>query len=97
MDSISIKSSYLLSNSTTTSGPATCVYPELKNNGYCNDESNTDVCDYDGDGMGNSDCCGDNVNTDHCSACECLDPIWFFFNSFFKKGRIDYENLISLK
>ena len=85
------------SNSTTTSGPATCVYPELKSNGYCNDESNTDVCAYDGDGMGNSDCCGDNVNTDHCSACECLDPIWILFNSFFKKGRNDYENLISLK
>ena len=85
------------SNSTTTSGPATCVYPELKSNGYCNDESNTNVCAYDGDGMGNSDCCGNNVNTDHCSACECLDPIWILFNSFFKKGRNDYENLISLK
>ena len=36
---------------------------------YCDDENNNEGCGWDG-----GDCCGDNVNTQYCSACECLDP-----------------------
>ena len=35
-------------------------------NGYCDDENNNMECDYDGD-----DCCGELVNTEHCTFCEC--------------------------
>ena len=43
--------------------------PHLKANGFCEDETNNEVCDYDG-----GDCCGINVYTSQCSVCECLDP-----------------------
>ena len=33
------------------------------------DDNNNEECGWDG-----GDCCGDNVNTQYCSACECLDP-----------------------
>ena len=36
--------------------------------GYCDDTNNNIECDYDG-----GDCCGDNVNTNYCSVCKCLD------------------------
>ena len=35
----------------------------------CDDLSNTPECNYDG-----GDCCGDEVNTDFCIDCQCLDP-----------------------
>ena len=35
-------------------------------NGYCDDENNNKECNYDGD-----DCCGELVNTEHCTFCEC--------------------------
>ena len=34
-------------------------------NGYCNDQTNNDVCDYDG-----GDCCWD-INSDMCTECVC--------------------------
>ena len=37
--------------------------------GYCEDYHNHKDCNFDG-----GDCCGDNVNTDYCDDCECLDP-----------------------
>merc|ERR1712088_186047 len=46
-----------------------CGSPQWKGDGYCDDENNNDGCDYDG-----GDCCGDDVNTQYCSACQCLDP-----------------------
>jgi len=46
-----------------------CGSPQWKGDGYCDDENNNDGCDYDG-----GDCCGDDVNTTYCSACQCLDP-----------------------
>jgi len=46
-----------------------CGFPQWKGDGYCDDENNNDSCDYDG-----GDCCGDDVNTSFCSACQCLDP-----------------------
>ena len=37
---------------------------------YCNDENNFSDCgNYDG-----GDCCGGDVNTLHCTVCECLEP-----------------------
>ena len=38
--------------------------------GYCNDESNTFECNYDG-----GDCCGPCVNTNFCKECLCLSNI----------------------
>merc|ERR1739848_319977 len=46
-----------------------CGFPQWKGDGYCDDENNNDSCNYDG-----GDCCGDDVNTSFCSACQCLDP-----------------------
>ena len=42
-----------------------CSYLELIGDGFCNDETNNENCNYDG-----GDCCV-NVNTDHCSECKC--------------------------
>ena len=36
-------------------------------NGFCNDEFNTVVCNFDG-----GDCCGSCVNTKYCDTCECF-------------------------
>jgi len=36
--------------------------------GYCDDINNTLECTYDG-----GDCCGDTVNTQYCSECQCLE------------------------
>ena len=36
-------------------------------NGYCNDQTNTAECNYDG-----GDCCGSNVNTQSCDNCICI-------------------------
>ena len=38
----------------------------LVGNGYCNDETNNADCNYDG-----GDCCLLDVNSEHCSECEC--------------------------
>ena len=37
-------------------------------NGYCDDENNNDECNFDG-----GDCCLDNVLTDYCTKCQCLE------------------------
>merc|ERR1719384_2892616 len=47
----------------------TCGAPQWKGDNYCDDENNNEGCDFDG-----GDCCGDNVQTQYCSACECLEP-----------------------
>ena len=44
-----------------------CFYSDLIGNGFCNDEANTDECNYDG-----GDCCGTCVNSEFCSDCVCL-------------------------
>ena len=41
----------------------------LIGDGYCHDDNNVAVCDYDG-----GDCCGYCVVKHYCSDCECLDP-----------------------
>jgi len=53
-----------------TDPPATaCGSPQWKGDGYCDDDNNNAGCAWDG-----GDCCGEEVNTQYCSACECLDP-----------------------
>ena len=50
----------------------TYIQPKLPSrfgDNYCDDDNNNEECGWDG-----GDCCGDNVNTQYCSACECLDP-----------------------
>ena len=46
-----------------------CGFPNYKGDSYCDDENNNCGCEWDG-----GDCCGENVNTQWCSACQCLDP-----------------------
>ena len=36
-------------------------------NGFCNDDTNNEGCNYDG-----GDCCGSCVNSKYCSRCECI-------------------------
>ena len=45
-----------------------CFPESVLGNGYCNDWVNTAACDFD-----KGDCCGDNVKTDYCTVCECLE------------------------
>merc|ERR1712168_301847 len=57
----------------TTAGPTQgppdgCGAPQWFGDNYCDDENNNFECGYDG-----GDCCGDNVNTQYCSECECLE------------------------
>ena len=40
--------------------------PSVVGDGFCNDETNNENCNYDG-----GDCCGYNINTDFCSDCKC--------------------------
>ena len=39
----------------------------LVGNGFCNDEANRVNCNYDG-----GDCCGYNINSEHCTDCTCF-------------------------
>ena len=49
-----------------------CGYPELKGDGFCNDENNNYLCGYDG-----GDCCNnDNANWNvNCTLCKCFEGI----------------------
>merc|ERR1719225_981819 len=46
-----------------------CDSPQFVGDNNCDDGNNNEGCGWDG-----GDCCGDSVNTQFCSACECLDP-----------------------
>ena len=52
-------------------------------NGYCDDVTNNGGCDFDG-----GDCCGDNVDMQHCAECicyavlDCAAPLDLIGNSF---------------
>merc|ERR1711981_64396 len=50
-----------------TQGPAECPTSYVGDN-YCDDECNNEDNDFDG-----GDCCGDDVNEQYCSACNCLE------------------------
>ena len=47
-----------------------CPQPTLIANGYCNDETNTQECSFDG-----GDCCGSCINIDLCTNCSCIDNV----------------------
>lgn len=47
-------------------GPTEKISNALVGNGFCNDETNNEACNYD-----NGDCCGTCVNSKYCSECEC--------------------------
>ena len=77
----------------------TCMHPEWKGNGWCEDENNNCGCDWDG-----GDCCGYDIaymqsyNCEH-QECECLDPNFVEpdWNScgepwWWKDGMCDDEN-----
>jgi hypothetical protein len=38
--------------------------------GFCDDETNTEICQFDG-----GDCCGSNVNTQYCIECVCKSSL----------------------
>ena len=44
-----------------------CDNVTLVHNGFCNDETNNLNCNYDG-----GDCCGYNINSEHCTECTCF-------------------------
>merc|ERR1711992_191800 len=52
----------------TTESPDACQGSWI-GDGECDDINNTEECQWDG-----GDCCGDDVATDYCTICECLDP-----------------------
>ena len=53
---------------TTAAPPSGCGNPNWVGDNFCDDENNNAECNFDG-----GDCCGDDVNTQYCSACECLE------------------------
>ena len=55
--------------STQTPSSNGCGAPEWATDAACDDENNNAACDFD-----NGACCGDNVDTEYCTDCECLDP-----------------------
>ena len=46
-----------------------CGSPNWKGDDWCDDENNNCGCEWDG-----GDCCGDDVKTQYCKECLCLDP-----------------------
>jgi hypothetical protein len=54
----------------------------LVGNGFCNDEINIEVCNFDG-----GDCCGTCVNSKYCSECECIgENSGTIMNAFLDNG-----------
>ena len=53
-------------------GSGGCFFLAYVGNGYCDDETNNQDCNYDG-----GDCCGSIVNTEYCSECQCFSLISF--------------------
>ena len=68
--------------------PSPCIN-SWKADGYCDDNNNIDICDYDG-----GDCCGDNVNTSYCYECTCKtgDGEYCQFPNFVADGFCDDGN-----
>ena len=46
---------------------STCLHENLVGDGYCDDEANNLICDYDG-----GDCCSSEINTLFCNECQCI-------------------------
>jgi hypothetical protein len=56
-------------STTASTCPGSCGTPNWKGDNWCDDENNNCGCEWDG-----GDCCGDDVKTQYCSECKCLDP-----------------------
>ena len=69
----------------------TCQETTWKGDNYCDDGNNNCGCEWDG-----GDCCGSNVKTDFCSACECLDPNAAGSRKKRNIETINYGNLVHL-
>ena len=52
---------------TTSELPVFCLFENLIGDGLCQDEANTNECNFDG-----GDCCGSDVNTTYCVSCQCV-------------------------
>ena len=62
-------------------GSSSCGNPGYKGDDNCDDENNNEGCAWDG-----GDCCGNDVNTQYCSYCDCLDP---YENIHMKKKKVN--------
>lgn len=51
----------------TTPNPDLCSKPEFIGDGYCDDITNTEKCDFDG-----GDCCVEQPNHRYCDNCTCI-------------------------
>ena len=45
-----------------------CTIPQWIGDGYCDDDINTEICNFDG-----GDCCGYSIDTTYCFECQCCD------------------------
>ena len=65
-----------------TISPLICEYPQWASDGFCDDETNTEECDFDG-----GDCCLEEPITTACQECECheigtcMHRVWHFSSS----------------
>ena len=59
--------------------PEFCGRPDVAEDSFCDDENNNAGCNWDG-----GYCCGDQVLTNYCTQCECLDPEFqgIYFSTF---------------
>ena len=56
-------------------------------NGFCNDETNVERCNFDG-----GDCCGTCVNSKYCTVCECIGQnSGIILNAFVENGICEDE------
>ena len=46
-----------------------CDLPSYIGDGFCDDETNNEECEWDG-----GDCCGNDTKTDYCTNCKCKYP-----------------------
>ena len=53
-----------------------CDHGHMVGDGYCDNETNTIECMYDG-----GDCCGSCINMEHCLECACLGNVSSYGNS----------------
>ena len=65
-DELSVRSGSAGSVHDTLEG---CRAPKSFGDGFCDDDNNNEACSWDG-----GDCCGNDVKTDYCFECKCLDP-----------------------
>lgn len=68
-----------------------CFNLDWKGDGICDDQNNHGGCNFDG-----GDCCGDNVDTDLCTQCQCLeeeDPLPNAVGCCFKRENNSQECL----